>query len=134
MFKVEQGQVIAHILVVIKCQYKIKGTLTQLSNKVREYCKQNGINNVNFTKDVILQNDGDGAYIKEWNLDINKPTDSQLTALENECDKIERNIETNQKRILEYGTWKEQLDDIYHNGIDGWKEKIKAVNDKYPKE
>ena len=108
--------------------------MTQLSNKVREYCKQNGINNVNFTKDVILQNDGDGAYIKEWNLNINKPTDAQLTALENECDKIERNIETNQKRILEYGTWKEQLDDIYHNGIDGWKEKIKAVKDKYPKE
>ena len=27
----------------------------------------------------------------------------------------------------------DQLDDIYHNGIDAWKETIKAVKDKYPK-
>ena len=26
-----------------------------------------------------------------------------------------------------------QLDDIYHNGIDGWKATIKAIKDKYPK-
>jgi len=26
-----------------------------------------------------------------------------------------------------------QLDDIYHNGIDGWKASIKAIKDKYPK-
>ena len=32
-----------------------------------------------------------------------------------------------------YPTIVEQLDDIYHNGIDGWKSKIKAVKDKYPK-
>ena len=28
----------------------------------------------------------------------------------------------------------DQLDDLYHNGIDGWKTTIKAVKDKYPKE
>ena len=28
----------------------------------------------------------------------------------------------------------DQLDDIYHNGIDGWKATIKATKDKYPKE
>ena len=38
------------------------------------------------------------------------------------------------KRELEYPTIVDQLDDIYHNGIDGWKETIKAVKDKYPKE
>jgi len=27
----------------------------------------------------------------------------------------------------------DQLDDIYHNGIDGWKTTIKAIKDKYPK-
>ena len=27
----------------------------------------------------------------------------------------------------------DQLDDIYHNGIDGWKSTIKAVKDKYAK-
>ena len=37
-------------------------------------------------------------------------------------------------RELEYPTIVDQLDDIYHNGIDGWKTTIKAVKDKYPKE
>ena len=38
------------------------------------------------------------------------------------------------RRELEYPTIVDQLDDIYHNGIDGWKTTIKAVKDKYPKE
>tara|TARA_R100000149_G_C5805770_1_gene91158 strand:- start:78 stop:440 length:363 start_codon:yes stop_codon:yes gene_type:complete len=33
-----------------------------------------------------------------------------------------------------YPSIADQLDDIYHNGIDGWKATIKAVKDKYPKE
>ena len=36
-------------------------------------------------------------------------------------------------RANEYQSIVDQLDDIYHNGIDGWKETIKAVKDKYPK-
>ena len=27
----------------------------------------------------------------------------------------------------------DQLDDLYHNGLDGWKKTIKAIKDKYPK-
>ena len=37
-------------------------------------------------------------------------------------------------RATEYPSIVDQLDDIYHNGIDGWKTTIKAVKDKYPKE
>jgi hypothetical protein len=37
------------------------------------------------------------------------------------------------KREVEYPSIVDQLDDIYHNGIDGWKTTIKAVKDKYPK-
>ena len=37
-------------------------------------------------------------------------------------------------RAAEYPSIVDQLDDIYHNGIDGWKTTIKAVKDKYPKE
>ena len=36
-------------------------------------------------------------------------------------------------RAKEYPSIREQLDDIYHNGIDGWKTTIKAIKDKYPK-
>ena len=37
-------------------------------------------------------------------------------------------------RRSEYPSIVDQLDDIYHNGIDGWKTTIKAIKDKYPKE
>ena len=36
-------------------------------------------------------------------------------------------------RAKEYPSIVDQLDDIYHNGIDGWKATIKATKDKYPK-
>lgn len=36
-------------------------------------------------------------------------------------------------RAAEYPSIKDQLDDLYHNGINGWKATIKAVKDKYPK-
>ena len=38
------------------------------------------------------------------------------------------------KRQAEYPSMAEQLDDIYHNGVDEWKKTIKVVKDKYPKE
>ena len=37
-------------------------------------------------------------------------------------------------RRYEYPSIYDQLDDLYHNGIDGWKSTIKAIKDKYPKE
>jgi len=37
-------------------------------------------------------------------------------------------------REAEYPSIVDQLDDIYHNGIDGWKATIKVTKDKYPKE
>ena len=37
-------------------------------------------------------------------------------------------------RATEYPSIANQLDDLYHNGIDGWKTTIKAIKDKYPKE
>lgn len=37
------------------------------------------------------------------------------------------------KRAAEYPSVVDQLDDLYHNGIDGWKASIKSIKDKYPK-
>jgi len=36
-------------------------------------------------------------------------------------------------RAAEYPSVVDQLDDIYHNGIDAWKATIKTTKDKYPK-
>ena len=38
-----------------------------------------------------------------------------------------------EKRKKEYPEIKQQLDEIYHNGIDEWKKIIKAVKDNHPK-
>ena len=37
------------------------------------------------------------------------------------------------QRKAEYPSIEDQLDDIYHNGVDAWKTTIKAIKDKYPK-
>ena len=37
------------------------------------------------------------------------------------------------KRKSEYPKIEEQLDKIYHSGVDAWKADIKAIKDKYPK-
>ncbi len=41
--------------------------------------------------------------------------------------------EYKQNRANEYPKVIDQLDDIYHNGVDGWKSTIKTIKDKYPK-
>ena len=43
------------------------------------------------------------------------------------------NKEYQRNRAAEYPSIEDQLDDLYHNGIDGWKATIKKVKDKYPK-
>jgi hypothetical protein len=48
--------------------------MANLSTKIKLYANRE----VDFLKDVRLQDDGQGAYIKEWNLDIPKPTIAQL--------------------------------------------------------
>ena len=64
-----------------------------------------------------------------------KPTEKQCTdglaALQAAWDL--ENDSYKSKRRAEYPNTEDQLDDIYHNGIDGWKATIKAIKDKYPK-
>jgi hypothetical protein len=65
-----------------------------------------------------------------------KPTEADCTnglkALQDAWDL--KNDSYKSKRRAEYPSVVDQLDDLYHNGIDGWKTTIKAVKDKYPKE
>jgi hypothetical protein len=41
--------------------------------------------------------------------------------------------EYQRSRASEYPSIADQLDDLYHNGIDGWRTTIQAIKDKYPK-
>ena len=108
--------------------------MAQLSNKIKEYCKANGVSEVDFLNDVKLQDDsnGQGAYIAEWNLDIAQPTDAQLASYETAANTAEANAQVDATRISQYGSWNEQLDEIYHD-IEAWKTRIQTIKDNNPK-
>jgi len=109
--------------------------MAQLSTKIKEYCKANGVSDVDFQKDVMLQDDsdGNGAYIKEWNLDIAQPTSAQLDSYETAGNTAESNANVDATRRQAYGSWNDQLDEIYHD-IEAWKTRIAGVKSDNPKE
>jgi len=108
--------------------------MAQLSNKIKEYCKANNVSDVDFTTDVKLQDDsnGQGAYIAEWNLDIAQPTDAQLASYETAANTAEANAQVDATRVSQYGSWGDQLDEIYHD-IEAWKTRIQTIKDNNPK-
>ena len=108
--------------------------MAQLSNKIIAYANSLGVSEVDFTKDVMLQDDSDGkgAYIKEWNLDIAQPTTAQLSAQESAANTEEANAQVRSTRKAAYGDIGEQLDEIYKD-IDSWKARIKSIKDANPK-
>ena len=105
--------------------------MAQLSTKVKLYLKANSKTWDN-TK-VELQDNGDGAYIKLWDYDIAEPTAEQLALYETAGNTAEALQTVLNNRANDYPSIKDQLDKIYHSGIDEWKKVIKATKDKYPK-
>tara|TARA_R110000765_G_scaffold326450_1_gene417760 strand:+ start:518 stop:847 length:330 start_codon:yes stop_codon:yes gene_type:complete len=84
---------------------------------------------------IILQNDGAGDYIHTWNVSgLAKPNDSKIAEYETAGNTAETLNGVLNKRAKEYPSIKDQLDKIYHEGIDEWKKVIKAVKDANPKE
>jgi len=108
--------------------------MAQLSTKIKEYCKANGVSEVDFLNDVKLQDDsnGQGVYIAEWNLDIAQPTDAQLASYETVANTAEANAQVDATRVSQYGSWGDQLDEIYHD-IEAWKTRIQGIKDNNPK-
>ena len=83
-------------------------------------------------KAKVYIEDNDIKKIK-W-LEGTKPIDEKdILAKEKELKTVYENNKYQRDRAEAYPSIAEQLDDLYHNGIDGWKKTIKAVKDKYPK-
>ena len=81
--------------------------------------------------DAVTIDDGTGAF---------KSDGSQITLVQSDIDaaRVTLNNELaatkyQRDRAAEYPSVVDQLDDIYHNGIDAWKATIKVTKDKYPK-
>jgi len=108
--------------------------MAQLSTKIKEYLKANSVNEVDFTTDVLLQDDGQGAYIKEWNISgVSKPSDSDLSAVESAANTAEANAQVVATRTSLYGSIGEQIEYITENGLDAWQTKVAQIKADNPK-
>ena len=105
--------------------------MPSLANKIKIYLDRKP----NFNNEVILQDDGQGAYIKEWNVDgVAKPTDAQLNALSSQATTLENNAIAVANRQKEYGTTIQQLEYIVEHGVSAFIEKQNSIKTKFPKE
>ena len=103
--------------------------MTNLSTKIKLYANKE----VDFKNEVRLQDNGNGVYIKEWNLDIAQPTEAQLNALESQANDYEYNQGQIQKRQIEYGSPSEQMEFITENGLTAWQTKVTEIKTRFPK-
>jgi len=112
--------------------------MASLSSKVKTYCANNGVANVDFMADVLLQDDsnGQGPYIKEWNVSgVTQPTVEQLNAVDSAADLEERQNAVRATRKNAYGDLGSQLDMQYHDNVDGtttWKDHVANVKTANP--
>tara|TARA_Y100000004_G_scaffold188248_1_gene242104 strand:- start:433 stop:753 length:321 start_codon:yes stop_codon:yes gene_type:complete len=104
--------------------------MAELSTKIEKYVGRK----VNFLTEVLLQDNGEGAFIAEWNIkDISKPTNAQLKAKETEANVEEANREQIRKRMVEYGSPVEQIQNIIENGLEAEQQRVASIKTKYPK-
>ena len=112
--------------------------MASLSSKVKQYCANNGVAEVDFMTDVLLQDDsnGQGPYIKEWNVSgVAQPTDEQLNAVDSAADLSERQNAVRATRRTAYGDLGSQLDMQYWDNVNGtttWKDHVNNVVDIQP--
>ena len=75
-----------------------------------------------------------GGEIVQWDSTDPQPTEQEIEVKLAELKYQEEVNVYQEKRKLEYPDWGDQLDQIYHKGIDAWKADIKKIKDKYPKQ
>jgi len=107
--------------------------MTQLYTKIKLYLEANS--QTWNDKKVSLQDnlDGNGVFIASWDYDIAQPTAEQIASYETAGNTAEVLQTVLNNRANDYPSIVDQLDKIYHSGIDEWKKVIKATKDKYPK-
>jgi hypothetical protein len=107
--------------------------MATLYTKIKLYLEANS-KTWNDTKVSLQDNsDGNGAFIASWDYDIAQPTAEQIASYETAGNTAEALQTVLNNRANDYPSIKDQLDKIYHSGIDEWKKVIKTTKDKYPK-
>ena len=97
--------------------------MTDIIKAILDLAPNAQVSVTNESLDSIIWHDGNPTNI----------TNDQIAAKQAELQADYDAKQYQRNRKLEYPSIEDQLDDMYHNGIDGWKETIKAIKDKYPK-
>ena len=107
--------------------------MANLKTKIELYLKANSKTWDNTKVSLQDNSDGNGVFIASWSYDIFEPTAEQIASYETAGNTAESLQTILNKRANDYPSIKDQLDKIYHSGIEEWKKVIKATKDKYPK-
>ena len=91
----------------------------------------NSIRAINPNAEVVVE--GDDVKNITWHNGTTPIAEADILAKQKELQTAYDNNAYQRSRAEAYPSIADQLDDIYHNGVDAWKATIKAVKDKYPK-
>ena len=95
-------------------EYDILHSILAINPKAEVLVKENNVKKIDWLKTTPI-------------------AEADILAKQKELQTAYDNNAYQRSRAAEYPAIADQLDDLYHNGIDGWKTTIKAVKDKYPK-
>ena len=95
-------------------EYDIIHSILAINPKAEVFVKDNDVKKIDWLKTTPI-------------------AEADILAKQKELQTAYDNKKYQRDRAEAYPSIKDQLDDLYHNGIDGWKTTIKAVKDKYPK-
>ena len=113
--------------------------------KIKAYLETNNSSSIDLSNsnNLIVQNDGDGPFIRIWNIDLPKPSQEILDSTENitRAHYLVSSSMFVQNRTTNYPVIGEQFDMLYHElntsgslSVSGsWFQSIKNVKDSYPK-
>jgi len=94
-----------------------------------------GLQRLGFDRsEFVLEDAGDGAYIKEWNSESPQPTESEIETAHAEWQAEYDSTEYQRLRAPEYPPIGDQLDALFHAGVfpADMAAQLQAVKDKYP--
>ena len=83
---------------------------------------------------ALVTVDKDNIKTIVWRDGTTPIAEADILAKQKELQTAYDNNKYQRDRAVAYPSMADQLDDLYHKGIDGWKATIKTVKDKYPKE
>ena len=104
-----------------------------LNNQIQAYLTQYNIAYEPFDYQTG-QPEGEPDQVLHWDAKLGaQPTQEQLDAAWAAKLAADAALAYKTQRAAEYPSIADQLDLLYHGGIEGWKAAIKVVKDKYPK-